>query len=250
MSLQLSDTSTYRGIAQIYEKECGFSRGYITGDTDRLKEFVADVNLAMDDLQNIAVKTAGGWQPGDSNHTKYSILFMDIVSGQADYPFTVDEQGNLITDVYRIAVAGPDGIYKEVKPVDQQLRNLNNRNTDNFLSGSSITGVPTEVDKTDNAFFFKPTPNYSLADGIKFLANREASYFTYEDTSKKPGVPGDLHRWFAIKPACDYARRNTLKTYPALFTEVEEFKKKIAETYATRERDVVRRLSANVENNK
>ncbi len=258
MSLQFNDTSTGKGIVQIYEKECGFPSGYVSGNTQRLKDFTADVNLAMDDFQNIAVRYTNTWQSSDSNHTKYSIMFMNLASGVRDYAFTTDEQDNLITNIYRVAVANSSGVYSEIYPVDQQLPNLNNRNTDSFINGQNATGTPTRYDKTDNALFLDPVPNYSYTNGIKFLADRESSYFVYTDTTKKPGVYGQLHRYFALKPALDEARRNGLETYDKLYTEILKYEGDesrgllgwIALAYANREKDVAKRIIPNVEDTK
>jgi hypothetical protein len=74
--------------------------------------------------------------------------------------------------------------------------------------------------------------------GLLLYINREASYFTSTDTTKKPGVPGIFHRWFAIRPAEDYARRNNLTNYPLLRAERLQMEKDIAAYFGRRERDV------------
>lgn len=259
MSLQFNDTALYKGIVQIYEKECGFDRGTISGDDDKLKELAADVNLAFDDLLAIGFKTAGTWQLDDSNQQGYPILYTDIVLGRRDYEFIQDNRGNLILDIFRVFVAGSDGVYREITPKDQQTRNSNNSDTDRFTDGRNTTGRPTSYDKTARGIFLDFVPNYNLTDGIKVMVNREGTYFLYSDTTKKAGVPGNLHRYLAIKPALDYARRKSLANYSTLLEEVIKFEGHkelnfldgiIADTFGRRERDIPRRLVANVENNK
>ena len=46
MSIQFNDTTTYKGLVQFFEKEVGFNRGDVAGNTDRLKEFTADVYVS------------------------------------------------------------------------------------------------------------------------------------------------------------------------------------------------------------
>lgn len=248
MSLVFNDTSSYKGIVQIYEKEIGANRGDISGDTNKLKEFTADANLAWDDFLVRALKASGTWQFDDSNHTDYPIIFTNLVSGQRDYSFTVDGSSNLILDIYKVMVADASGVYREISPIDQQTPNSNNQNTDSFINGQNKTGVPTRYDKTANALFLDLIPSYNYTNGLKVFINREASYFVYTDTTKKPGVPGTLHRWFAIKPAMEYARRHSLVTYNGLALEVSKLEQQIDSTFGNRERDMSKGLRANVEN--
>lgn len=248
MSLVFSDTTNKRGIIQVYEKKCGFNYGDVSGDDDKLKEATADINLAVDEFFEIGFNASGGWQLGDSNFDNYSIIFRNLVSGQRDYPITEDEDGNLILDVFRVFVANSSGIYTEMDAVDQQTRNSS---TTSFLDGQNATGTPTRYDKTDNSLFLDPVPNYSYTNGIEMIVNREASYFISTDTTKKPGVPGTLHKWFAIRPAKDFIQANgTNDAYTKISNEVEEMKRMIENAFRRRQRDVKPRLIANNESNK
>lgn len=225
MSIQFSDTSTYKGIVQIFEKECGFERGTISGDTNRLKELAADVNLALDDFIAIAIQASGTWQFDDSNQTDYPEIKTNLVSGQRDYSFTTDQTGNLILDIYKVMVvsSATSGIFSEILPVDQQSPNGNNDDTTSFIDGRNTTGIPWRYDKTANGIFLDPIPSFNATLGLKIQINREGSYFAYTDTTKKPGVPGLFHKYFALKPALDYARRNSLASYNRLYGEVLEY---------------------------
>ncbi len=251
MSLQFNDLTNYKGLVQIYEKECGFSRGDISGDIDKLKEFAADVNLALDDVFTIGFKAGGTWQLDDSNFTNpsgYPFISTDIKSGQRDYSFITDQGGNLILDIYRVMVADANGIFREIYPVDQQTRNSVREDTDSFIDGRNLSGVPIRYDKTGNGIFLDVIPNYDYTSGLKVFINREPSYFTYADILKKPGIPGNLHRYLALKPALDYSRRNTLANYKALLGEVQNFELiVIPEVFGGRQKDVSRKMVANVE---
>lgn len=248
MSLQFNDTSNYKGLVQLYSKELGFNRTDISGNTDKLKEFTADCNLAHDELLARGFKKGGTWQLDDSNHTDYPFITTNLVSGQRDYTFTTDESGNLILDIMRVMVADSSGLFREIYPVDQQTSNSNQVNTDTLINGQNSTGTPTRYDKTGNGIFLDLIPNYSYTNGLKVFINREGSYFAYTDTTKKPGVPGNLHAWYFIKPAYDYARRNGLAVYNRLALEVQKLELEIDKTFGMREKDVKRRLLANVEN--
>lgn len=213
MSIQFNDTSTYKGLVQMYEKEIGANKGDVSDDTDRLKEFAADVNVAMDDFIRIAIQAGGTWQFDDSNHTDYPIIRTNIVSGQRDYAFTTDGSGNFILDFYRVRIADANGNFSDVTPRDLQSQSY-------FSYEDTETGVATEYDKTANSLILNLLPNYNYTNGIEVYINREGSYLTYGDTTKKPGVPGILHKYFYLKPASEYARRNGHKNANSLANEV------------------------------
>lgn len=247
MSLVFNDTVTKKGIVQMYERECGFKIGDVSGNTERLKNLAADVNIAYDDFLSLAFEAEGTWQLDDSNFTDYPIITADIVSGQRDYPFTTDEQGNLILDIFKVMLADQNGTYKEIFPVDVQSQQYD---TASFYDGQNATGMATKYDKTANALFLNLVPNYSYTNGLKMYVNREPSYFAYTDTTKKPGVPGLLHTYFYLHPALAYARRNTkanLNRIEGAFLKIEDT---VRRHFSSRTRDERRNMSVRMESNK
>lgn len=220
MSLQFSDTTTKKGIIQEIESECGFNDGDISSNTTLLKKFTSKVNLAFDDFTKIAIQASGKYQFDDSNQTSYPIITANIVQGQRDYPFTTDSDGNLILDIYKVLIlpSATATLFQPLDPIDAQSDDWNTIQT-NYTG----QGVPTAYDKTANGIFFDYIPSYSVANGIKIYINREASYFAYTDTTKKPGVPGILHRYFVVKGALDYARQKQLASYEGLVAEVLKY---------------------------
>lgn len=266
MSLAFNDTTSYKGIVQIYEKEIGVPRGTVSGDTDKLKELTADVNVALDDFVTLAIKSSGTWKWDDSNQTDYPVITTNLVSGQRDYSFTTDGGGNLILDIYKVFVANSAGVFVEMYPVDVETgtdvptvvagSGQLYTSLSSFTDGQNRTGIPTRYDKQSNALFLDPIPNYNYTNGLKMYVNREASYFVYTDTTKKPGIPGLFHRYLALKPALDYARRNELKNYQLIQAEVLRMegnesagiKGAIQEYFSERPRDEVRAFSLTNEN--
>lgn len=221
MSLVFNAINTdFKGIVQIAEKEMGKERGFLSGNTNRLKEFTAEVNLAWDDYVYAALKASGMWQWDDSNFTDYPVIKTNLVDGQRDYTFTTDEGGNLILDIYKV-LALPSAsatLYDEIYPVDTQTRP-----NDDIAKEVATEGTPFCYDKTANGIFLDPIPSYNATNGLKVYINREPSYFTSTDTTKKPGCPGIHHRYFALKPALSYARQNNLATYNKIREEVVSF---------------------------
>ncbi len=247
MSIEFNNPTTRKGLVQIYEKEAGYNYGEVSGDNNLLKEFAADVNLALDDLFYIGFKASGMWQLDDSNHTLYPRLRAPIVSGQRDYTFLEDGSGNLIIDIHKVLIRpSTAGAFQEISPVDAQSQNV-----PRITDGASTAGIPTQYDKTGNGIILDFVPNYNSPDGIEIWVNREASYFVYTDLTKKAGIPGLLHRYLALKPALDKARRKTAKNYALLAKEVATFEGdestgvigKIGATFARRSRDVKPRFN-------
>jgi len=234
MSLQFNDTTTYKGLVQLYERELSMDPGFISGDTTRLKAFTADVNIAFDRFLALAFESDGTWQFDDSNHTDYPIIRTALVDGQRDYTFTADENGNLVLDIYKVFVRYQnDGLYEEISPVDTNTEAW----TEDFDTGQEVEGVPYRYDKLANGIRLDPIPSYNQSLGLKVYVNREPSYFVYTDTSKKPGVPGVLHDYFYLEPAHTYARRKSLAVADRLALEVFKAEQRIKEHFARRERD-------------
>lgn len=220
MSRQFNDTTNYGGLVQIFEKEIGANRGDISGNSDKLKEFTVSANSALDKFMQIALTASGTWQFDDSNQTDYPIITTALVQGQRDYSFVTDGTGNLILDIYEVyARISATGVYQKLYAADAQSEDY----TTNFTSGLNVQGVPYRYDKTANAIFLDLIPSYSSSDGLKVYINREASYFQYTDTTRKAGVPGILHDYFAIKPAYETARRNNIASFNRLEEEVIKY---------------------------
>jgi hypothetical protein len=221
MSFQFNDTTNYKGLVQMYEKEIGVPRGTISGDTDRLKEFTADVNEAMDDFWTIALPASGTWQLDDTNQVDGSgsptlaIIRANIVAGQRGYTVDADGAGNQVLEIERVRIlqSATATTYVDLEPVDDP-----NDVAETFDGTQS--GAPTTYDKQNNTIRFDLLPSYNATAGLELYVSREASYFSYADTTKKPGVPGILHKFFYLKPALKYARRNALQNLALIEGEV------------------------------
>ena len=200
---------------------------------------VLDINVALDDAIDIAIKSCGVGQYDDNNHTDYPIITTNLVSGQRDISYTADTNSNLILDIYKVMVMDSSGVYQEIPQVDMQSE----RGTESFYDGLNITGQPTRYDRTGNGIIFDIIPDYSQTNGIKIFINREGSYITVSDTTKKVGIDGRLHEYLVVSPACKYAERNSLDNHTALYNRKLVLEKKISEVYSKKDRGVRKVLS-------
>ena len=247
MSLQFNDTTTLRGLVQMYEREIGASRGTVSGSTNLLKEFTADANLAMDEYIALAIQSDGTWKIDDTNHTDYPEILTNIVSGQRDYPFLTDENGNAILDIYKVYTKSSSAsAYSLLEPYDVDTED----SASTFSDGTNTSGIPTKYDKLGNAIRFDVLPNATITNGLKVSINREGNYFTYTDTTKKPGFPGVHHSYFYLRPALDYARRNTLTSYPRIEAEYMRLTENIKEYFNARMKDEPSRLTVFKQDNR
>lgn len=153
----------------------------------------------------------------------------------------------MILDIYRVfARTSTTDPYLEIYPVDVQTDREDI--ISNIADGLNTQGKPYNYDKTANGLFLDPIPDANVTNGLKVYINREASYFTYTDTTKLPGVSGILHEWFYKRPAFEYAKRNSLSNVNSLALDIENLKKSIKEHYASRERDVRHIISPKITN--
>lgn len=241
MSLPTSNTTTKKALVQLYEKTIGANYGDVSGNADRLAEFIADANIAIDKYLLLWAKSAGTWQADDINHTDFQIITANLVDGQRDYPFTTDENSNRIVDISKVLIypSATSTNYEELMPVDE----LEIGSSDILVN--TVEGKPNRYGKLGNAVLLDPIPSYNATAGIKMVVNREGSYLTTSDTTKVVGVPA-YHEFFYLFPAWQYAKRNN-------FSDVAKFEKDvidlmgserlgvtgaITEFFGRRERDV------------
>lgn len=209
MSLVFSQTvSPYNGVVQRAEVmvygEDGLGR--ISGNTIQLGLWTTRFNNALDKIhERILQKSGYQRQSDDSNHTDFNTIYTDLVSGQDNYTFTTDENGNLILDLYRPYAKTSTGYYQPLELADEL-------SDPDFYSESGITGdVPYKyAKKTDTAILVRPTPNANVTNGLKFEISREPSHFITTDTTKKPGFRATLHELIPVYAVLEYGEDNAL----------------------------------------
>jgi len=193
-----------------------------------------DINLAVDKFLAMAIQDSGTWQIDDTAHTKDPIILTNLVSGQRDYHFTVDEQSNFILDIYRVMIANSEGVFYDLETVDQQSKDYKSLG---FVDGQDIEGKPNKYDKTGNGVFLDPIPDYNYTNGLKMFINREAYQFLTTDTTKVPGFCPLFHEYFALRPSYQYAYRKGLKNTAELRNEMLLMERDISEYFNKRSKD-------------
>jgi hypothetical protein len=240
---------TYEQLLKRIERTCGFNTGDISNNAQRKSDFTDAINVALDDVYGMIFnKIYSGWQFDDSNHTKYPIIKGDIVSGQRDYSFTTDEQGNVILDIFKVVIYDNDGNSREIPQVDRFAPNSTNINTDSF--NTTETGVPTRYDLLANGIFLDKIPNYSRENSIELYISRAGSYFSTSDTTKKAGFNPLYHEYLVLKPSYEYARDKGLDNVERLKRDLNEMREDIKEHYGSRGQQLTRGFNPAMENNR
>lgn len=238
-----SETTNRTGIVQLLE-DLTDTGGTASSESYAIGQKTRDINLAFDDYQNLVKQASGTWQADDFNHTKYPNMKFNVVSGQQDYTFTVDEQGNQVQDIYRVECKDANGTWKLLTPYDEMLE-------DTALSAQETeTGTPTRYYKTANGIFLDRTPNYNSTLGIRMFYTRSPDYFLTSDTTKEPGIPNGHHRYLALKPAFWYWLPKDSARASVFLSEIQRIETSIAKDIALRNRDERPRVMARQESNK
>lgn len=244
MSLQFSDTTTKKGIVQVIERMTTTQSA--SSSSYPLYDKTVDINAALANYMILATQATGRWQVDDTNHPDYPIIFGDVLLGQQDYSFTVDEQGNQILDIYKVRIKDAQGNWRTLKQRDVQDTD------DNFLN-STDTGEVTEYELTANGIFLTKIPNYSLSDALEIYISRTPTYFVSTDTTKKPGIPDIFHEYLAIRPSYFYCLAKGLpqaQSYAITLYGRDGnggMERAIKDYYSNRNRDERRRLVPNRE---
>lgn len=237
-----SDTTNRTGIVQVLEDLT--STQSASTSSYPLATKTRDINMAFDDYQTIVTEASGTWQLDDSNHTKYPNMKFNVVSGQQDYSFTEDEQGNQVQDIYRVECKDANGVWQLLKAYDEQSE------TESLSARELLTGTPTRYYKTANGIFLDLTPNYDSTLGIRMFFTRSPNYFTTSDTTKEPGIPNAHHRYLAVKPAYWYWLPKDSQRASLYFAELQKIEKMISDSVSQRVRDERPRLIPNRESSK
>lgn len=243
MGLPFSDTTNKTGIIELLEDLTDTTSA--TTSSYSLAKKTRDINSAYAQYNMLMARASGG-QADDTNQTDYPVIKLNLVSGQQDYPVTVDGSStpNQVLDIDRIEMANPSGDYSLLPSFDEMGE------TPSLIEESTVSGTPTRHYKRANGIFLDPKPNYSYPSGLYLYISRTPVYFLTSDTTKKPGIPDQFHEYLAYRPAYLYCASKGLASATGYLNFLTKMEKDIELFYAARYRDEKKRMIANVESNK
>jgi len=237
---QLSDTTNQSGLVQRVEF---WSRLPYGSSGDVLRTIINNLNVSFDKLLTRLLSFSDQIRWDDNNHTDAPIGRVDIVSGQADYKITADDNTKAILNVtnVRILNSATATDYTELERMllsDPRVPDVMSPNSDN-------SGTPTHFLEAGNRIYLYPEPNYAVSAGIELFFGREQSEFTVTGTSAddttKPGIPKQFHELLALRAAKSYVavqRPTDSATLNIIQSEIqpleEDFEDFIATTYPSK----------------
>jgi hypothetical protein len=203
--MQYTDTTNKDGLLQHCEFLTGLGDGAITGSTLLKAHFTNLLNRRYDRVSAKLQATTGVDGFDDYNYADHSFGTFAINSGQNDYQFLTDEDGNTITDITGIAIkteASGDYVSLDKLTLDStEAQLIMSPNTSN-------TGTPTGYIERNNTVFLNIVPNFTLSAGGKVFYRLVPSYFATTDTTKKPGFAPQFHSVLSLGASYDWLMQN------------------------------------------
>ena len=209
-----SDTTNKNGIVQRCEALSNLGDAAISGDTTLLRQFVAYVNSAYEEVVMAILSVDKHWKFDDFNRTDYPEAPLDMVDSRRDYQLPVAASGdNMATllRVNRVWVLDSDGT----------TRHELTRMTDDENFDTTNTGIPTKYRLHGQSIYLDPRPktcSLTLTDGLLILYQRPPDAFTSSDTTQQPGFMATYHDLLPLKASAIYL----LPTNPNLSLAYEQ----------------------------
>lgn len=225
--MQFSDTTNLTGLVETLARYTGTQTSTTSSYT--LAQKTRDINNAYVHYINLASLAAGKQQIDDTNNTTLPLLLSDITSGNANYPFKVDEESpaNQILQLQKLRIKDANGKWTDY------LTQIDKNETD-ISQFQDVTGTPEYYDLIGNNVVFYPTPNYTSANGIEFTVTRTPVYFTTSDSTKKPGIPDMFHEYLVLRPAYFFCVAKGLPQAKALGDAMLMMEQEIKHYYSNR----------------
>ena len=221
--MEYSNDTTKSGIIQ----EIDFLLNLDDPATYDIKHKTRNVNRAYDRVVSLILQADSRWEWEDTNKTDLPIATTDLVAGQRDYGIDIT-----FLRITKLLVKDRAGNWQILIPVDE------NDPEGRDIIEEEEEGVPQKYIKKANSIFLDPKPNYSSTAGLKIHFQRNADYFTSDDTSKKPGFAEPFHRLLSLYAAYDWCLANNLAGRIAILAnEIAKMEAALIEFYSSRARD-------------
>jgi len=191
--MQFSNTTNKQGVLQYCEKHTGLGYGNITGNSDVLLEFTANVNAAMRDLWHYIFTSTGVWEYDDSNQTNLPQATTDVVESQSKYALPSDA---LI--IKRVELKDESGNWYKLHPL---MRNDIPGAINEFHDED---GSPTYYRLLGDTLELFSPPNYDSTDGMRVYFSRGSVEFVSTDTTKVVGFASEYNDAVPLKASLEW----------------------------------------------
>lgn len=168
-----------------------------------------NINRWFDIVVNNILQANSRWQWDDPNQTTLPSGTTQVNNGQNQYSF----DSSWLT-VQRVDIQDSSGNWTELNPID-------NADIGGAVEAFQTTpGVPQNFDVNGENVILYPTPNYTLAAGMRIYFQRQQVYFIPSDTTKSPGFASPFHRILSLGAAADWCLTKNLVKYANLMNQI------------------------------
>jgi len=157
---------------------------------------IRDLNEELRAVQISILRDRGVLEYDDPNYTDLPVATFPVVAGQTTYKLTVDEDGNLISTIHKVAIDTGDG-YQDVP------RKTVAEGQQEALVENTTASLPNCYYEVGNSVVFGQIPAQSGT--VKVWFDRDIDLIVVGDTTKVPGVPVAYHNLVAYRVAYNYA---------------------------------------------
>lgn len=170
------------------------------------------LNVAQDTISNAIIAKDRLFQYDDPNYADLNEGTLTLTSTQ--YIYDVSEEENFANILYiaKVYLKNRNGEYYEIPKGDIVF---------DTLSGTQLTGEPTQYRTVGKKLVFDRTPDYTQSNGIKIYFARTPEPILSTDTVKIPGIPQNLHRLLCLLVCFDFASAKNLTVKDDVYAEAQ-----------------------------
>jgi hypothetical protein len=170
----------------------------------------------------------GGWKFQDDNLNTVPYADQTLTSGTATYTLPT---GALTINMAEIMDS--NSIWSRLIPITEEEYNKMGADASNTTSSIPVYYMPYE-----DTIKLIPTPNYTVASGLRVYFDQGVSEFVYTDTTKTPGFASPFHRMLSIGAALDYALANDIGNKVIYLQNLwNDYERRLKEFYSKRYHD-------------
>lgn len=170
------------------------------------------LNVAQETISNAIIAKDRLFQYDDPNYSDLNEGVLSLTSGQYIYDVSEDENFANILYIGKVFLKNRNGEYYELPKGDIVF---------DTLSGTQLTGEPTQYRTVGKKLVLDRTPDYTQASGIKIYFARTPEPILSTDTVKIPGIPHILHRLLCLLVCFDFASAKNLAVKNDVYTEIQ-----------------------------
>lgn len=227
--MQYNDTTNKNGIIQEVERYINMGATWISGDTDRLREFTSYANKKGRQVWHWIFLAQGLWRYDDSNETDLPEATTDLADGTAKYSLPTDA-----LTVRRVEIKDGSGNWDRISQlVEDDIEGA-------ISEYYEDDGTPQHYRLVGNTIELFPAPDYAQAASLKVYFDRECVDFVYNATTTTPGFASAYHEVIPVGMAIEWLKIKTPNSPTLQFLREEwaRFEKEITEFYSMRNKDV------------